>query len=75
MASNTETFTQDSYNRGGLITFVISMGVSILFFIGLLIFHPGVDLHEVGNNGKKVPTTNSPATATAPQDSSSPQTK
>lgn len=64
MAGNNETFSQESYNHGGLITFLISMGVSILFFIVLLLFHPGVDLKEVGGEeGKKAePTANSPAT-------------
>ena len=42
-----ETFSQDSYNHGGLITFLISMAVSIIFFIALLIMHPGIDLKEV----------------------------
>lgn len=53
MASNNETFSQESYNHGGMITFLLAMGVSILFFICLLIFHPGIDLKEVGSPDAK----------------------
>lgn len=47
MASSNETFTQESYNRGGMITFIAAMAFSIIFFIALLVLHPGVDLQEV----------------------------
>ena len=61
-----ETFTQDSYNRGGLITFVLAMGFSILFFIVLLLAHPGVDLKEAlpetpTETPAAAPTTDTPA--------------
>ena len=47
MASSNETFSQESYNRGGMITFILAMSFSIIFFIALLVLHPGVDLKEV----------------------------
>ena len=47
MASSNETFSQESYNRGGMITFILAMAFSIIFFIALLVLHPGVDLKEV----------------------------
>ena len=40
-------FSQDSYNRKGMNVFILSMIVSIGFFILLVIFHHGVDLKEV----------------------------
>jgi hypothetical protein len=51
MASSNETFSQESYNRGGLITFIAAMAFSIIFFIALLVLHPGVDLKEVAPEG------------------------
>lgn len=55
MASSNETFSQESYNRGGMITFVLAMGFSILFFIILLLVHPGVDLKEVAPDKAAAP--------------------
>lgn len=70
-SSNTETFSQDSYNHGGLITFLISMGVSILFFIVLLVLYPGVDLREVtpdqGVQQEAAPEAGAPAATTEEQ--------
>lgn len=67
MASSNETFTQESYNHGGLITFVLAMGFSILFFIVLLIAHPGVDLKEVAGEKAAQPTeATQPEAAQAP---------
>lgn len=61
--SSTETFSQDSYNHGGLITFLISMAVSIIFFIVLLIMHPGVDLKEVAPSEAATPAAGAPSSA------------
>jgi mono/diheme cytochrome c family protein len=38
---------KDSYNRGGYIAFLFSMVFSLLFFVYITIFHPGIDLKEV----------------------------
>ena len=46
-SADSKNFSQDSYNHGGLITFVLAMGFSIIFFIVLLLAHPGVDLKEI----------------------------
>ena len=51
-------FSQDSHNRAGLNVFILSMIVSIGFFILLVAFHHGVDLKEVAEKN--------PSTATAP---------
>lgn len=37
----------DSYNRGGYIAFLFSMVFSLLFFVYVTFFHPGIDLKEV----------------------------
>jgi hypothetical protein len=42
-----ETHTQDSYNHSGLVVFILSMVISVGFFIVVLVFHHGVDLKEV----------------------------
>jgi hypothetical protein len=60
-STTTETFSQDSYNHGGLITFLISMAVSIIFFIVLLIVHPGVDLKEQAPNEAANPEAGPPS--------------
>ncbi len=60
-SSNNETFSQESYNHGGLITFVLAMGFSILFFIVLLLAHPGVDLKEVAPDKAAQPEAAAPA--------------
>ncbi len=63
MASSNETFSQESYNRGGLITFIAAMAFSIIFFIALLIFHPGVDLKEIAPEAGAQPEAAAPAAA------------
>lgn len=67
-STSNETFTQDSYNHGGLITFVLAMGFSILFFIILLLAHPGVDLKEVAPNTSERPEAGPPSPTTDKKD-------
>jgi hypothetical protein len=63
-SADSVNFSQDSYNHGGLITFILAMGFSILFFIVLLLAHPGVDLKEVAPD--KAATTEAGAAPAAP---------
>ena len=39
--------SQDSYNRGGFIAFLFSVGFCLVFFIYISFIHPGVDLNEL----------------------------
>ena len=39
--------SQDSYNRGGFIAFLFSVGFCFAFFIYISFIHPGVDLNEL----------------------------
>jgi len=57
-SADDRNFTQDSYNKKGLNVFILSMIVSIGFFILVVVFHHGVDLKEVAEKN--------PQTAAAP---------
>jgi mono/diheme cytochrome c family protein len=37
---------KEDHNSGGLIAFIFSMGAVLLFFLYLVVIHPGVDLKE-----------------------------
>lgn len=41
----------DTYNRGGFIAFLFSMSFSLLFFVYIVVIHPGIDLKEVPTEG------------------------
>lgn len=47
----------DNYNRGGFIAFIFSMGFSLVFFVYIVVIHPGIDLKEVPEEGAAVETT------------------
>ncbi len=63
-SADSGSFNQDSYNHGGLVTFILAMGFSIIFFIVLLLAHPGVDLKEVAPDKSATPEAAAPAAAT-----------
>ena len=48
------SFHQDDYNKSGMIAFVFSMAFTLVFFIIISFFHPGVNLHEVKEEVKAV---------------------
>ena len=72
MASSNETFSQESYNHGGLVTFIAAMAFSIIFFIALLVLHPGVDLKEVAPDKTAQPEAAAPAAAPAATEEKAP---
>ena len=39
--------SQDSYNKGGFLAFLLSVGFCLVFFIYISFIHPGVDLNEL----------------------------
>lgn len=41
------------YNRGGYIAFMLSMAVTMLFFVYIAFLHPGVDLKELDVENKE----------------------
>ena len=44
-----EAYNPGDYNRGGMITFMFSMIVTMVFFVYVGFVHKGVDLKEIPN--------------------------
>lgn len=59
-------YKMGDYNRGGMIAFVFSMVVTVVFFIYIAFIHPGVDLKEMQAPEKKEAPVVSPS-ADAPK--------
>lgn len=65
MAAN--DFGQNSYNKMGMFTFIVSMAASILVMIYVSFLSGGIDLKEVPElKNEKAPATNAPANPEAP---------
>lgn len=63
--SNSNETEHDPYNRGGLIAFVFTMVFSLLFFVWISFFHPGVNLHEVKEKAPAPTSAEAPVAAAA----------